>query len=203
MKVIISRIWFLPTGKRSFLQLPLQLWGFLPVWKKKWRLVAACEVVHCIKTLDRWVSFCNFRINSPVASALLQGSFCWLLAALSHWGLWLSDFSCSTWYAASNKSCTNYYFWSLLEFPFQLDWMSCIMPSVSMCTPGKQTVTCHTWRPLQTGTGSALRRHFIGDSAELDELSYIRVPGTFKVGSKLPDCARITASFWKLKHFKA
>ncbi|XP_070839951.1 tectonic-like complex member MKS1 isoform X2 [Chaetodon trifascialis] len=47
-------------------------------------------------------------------------------------------------------------------------------------TPGKHTVTCHTWRPLQTGTVSALRRFFIGGSAELEDLSYVRVPGTFK-----------------------
>ncbi|XP_041808487.1 Meckel syndrome type 1 protein isoform X2 [Chelmon rostratus] len=46
--------------------------------------------------------------------------------------------------------------------------------------PGKHTVTCHTWRPLQTGTVSALRRFFIGGSPELEDLSYVRVPGTFK-----------------------
>ncbi|KAK7925106.1 hypothetical protein WMY93_007416 [Mugilogobius chulae] len=46
--------------------------------------------------------------------------------------------------------------------------------------PGKHTVTCHTWRPLQTGTVSALRRFFIGGSPELEEPSYVRIPGTFK-----------------------
>ncbi|XP_023197485.1 Meckel syndrome type 1 protein isoform X1 [Xiphophorus maculatus] len=46
--------------------------------------------------------------------------------------------------------------------------------------PGKHTVTCHTWRPVQTGTVSALRRFFIGGSAELEDNSYVRVPGTFK-----------------------
>ncbi|KAM4545817.1 tectonic-like complex member MKS1 isoform 3-T3 [Odontesthes bonariensis] len=46
--------------------------------------------------------------------------------------------------------------------------------------PGKHTVTCHTWRPLQTGTVSALRRFFIGGSAELEDHSYVRIPGTFK-----------------------
>ncbi|KAK2828677.1 hypothetical protein Q5P01_019711 [Channa striata] len=46
--------------------------------------------------------------------------------------------------------------------------------------PGKHKVTCHTWRPLQTGTVSALRRFFIGGSPELEEISYVRVPGTFK-----------------------
>lgn len=46
--------------------------------------------------------------------------------------------------------------------------------------PGKHTVTCHTWRPLQTGTASALRRFFIGGSPELEDHSYVRIPGTFK-----------------------
>uniref|UniRef100_A0AAY5K2M2 MKS transition zone complex subunit 1 n=1 Tax=Esox lucius TaxID=8010 RepID=A0AAY5K2M2_ESOLU len=47
-------------------------------------------------------------------------------------------------------------------------------------TPGKHTVSCHTWRPLQTGTVSELRRFFIGGSPELEDYSYVRVPGTFK-----------------------
>uniref|UniRef100_A0A8C5ED00 MKS transition zone complex subunit 1 n=1 Tax=Gouania willdenowi TaxID=441366 RepID=A0A8C5ED00_GOUWI len=46
--------------------------------------------------------------------------------------------------------------------------------------PGKHTITCHTWRPLQTGTVSALRRFFIGGSPELEDQSYVRIPGTFK-----------------------
>ncbi|XP_015239091.1 PREDICTED: Meckel syndrome type 1 protein isoform X1 [Cyprinodon variegatus] len=46
--------------------------------------------------------------------------------------------------------------------------------------PGRHTVTCHTWRPVQTGTVSALRRFFIGGSAELEDSSYVRIPGTFK-----------------------
>lgn len=46
---------------------------------------------------------------------------------------------------------------------------------------GKHTITCHTWRPLQTGTGSALKRFFIGGSPELEDHSYVRIPGTFKV----------------------
>lgn len=35
------------------------------------------------------------------------------------------------------------------------------------------------------GTVSALRRFFIGGSPELEDHSYVRIPGTFKVGSKL------------------
>ncbi|KAJ0004085.1 hypothetical protein NQD34_010299 [Periophthalmus magnuspinnatus] len=46
--------------------------------------------------------------------------------------------------------------------------------------PGTHTVTCHTWRPLQIGTVSALRRFFIGGSPELEDLSHVRIPSTFK-----------------------
>lgn len=35
------------------------------------------------------------------------------------------------------------------------------------------------------GTVSALRRFFIGGSPELEDHSYVRIPGTFKVGSNL------------------
>lgn len=42
-------------------------------------------------------------------------------------------------------------------------------------------MTCHTWRPVQTGTVSAMKRFFIGGSAELEDDSYVRTPGTFKV----------------------
>ncbi|XP_077596634.1 tectonic-like complex member MKS1 [Stigmatopora nigra] len=48
-------------------------------------------------------------------------------------------------------------------------------------TPGKHTLTCHTWRPFQMGeTVSKLRRFFTGGSPELEDLSYVRIPGTFK-----------------------
>uniref|UniRef100_A0A8C8E1S8 MKS transition zone complex subunit 1 n=1 Tax=Oryzias sinensis TaxID=183150 RepID=A0A8C8E1S8_9TELE len=51
---------------------------------------------------------------------------------------------------------------------------------VFVCIPGKHTMTCHTWRPVQTGTVSAMKRFFIGGSAELEDDSYVRTPGTFK-----------------------
>uniref|UniRef100_A0A3Q3BIB6 MKS transition zone complex subunit 1 n=1 Tax=Kryptolebias marmoratus TaxID=37003 RepID=A0A3Q3BIB6_KRYMA len=60
----------------------------------------------------------------------------------------------------------------------------------------KHTMTCHTWRPLQTGTVSALRRFFIGGSAELEDLSYVRIPETFK-GERLSRfgfCTKTTGS---------
>lgn len=47
---------------------------------------------------------------------------------------------------------------------------------------GSHRVTCHTWRPLQTGTVAELRRFFIGGAPELEDISDVRIPGTFKVG---------------------
>ncbi|KAL6463375.1 hypothetical protein MHYP_G00277660 [Metynnis hypsauchen] len=47
-------------------------------------------------------------------------------------------------------------------------------------TPGYHKVTCHTWRPLQTGTVAELRRFFIGGAPELEDISDVRISGTFK-----------------------
>uniref|UniRef100_A0A671PBL6 MKS transition zone complex subunit 1 n=1 Tax=Sinocyclocheilus anshuiensis TaxID=1608454 RepID=A0A671PBL6_9TELE len=47
-------------------------------------------------------------------------------------------------------------------------------------TPGYHRMTCCTWRPLQSGTVAELRRFFIGGAPELEDISYVRVPGTFK-----------------------
>ncbi|XP_017555595.1 Meckel syndrome type 1 protein [Pygocentrus nattereri] len=47
-------------------------------------------------------------------------------------------------------------------------------------TPGYHRVTCHTWRPLQTGTVAELRRFFIGGAPELEDISDVRISGTFK-----------------------
>lgn len=47
-------------------------------------------------------------------------------------------------------------------------------------TPGSHRVTCHTWRPLQTGTVAELRRFFIDGAPELEDISDVRIPGTFK-----------------------
>ncbi|MGH0155638.1 UNVERIFIED_CONTAM: hypothetical protein FKN15_059525 [Acipenser sinensis] len=47
-------------------------------------------------------------------------------------------------------------------------------------TPGCHNLTCATWRPVQSGTVAELRRFFIGGSPELEDISYTRVPGTFK-----------------------
>uniref|UniRef100_A0A8C5CCP3 MKS transition zone complex subunit 1 n=1 Tax=Gadus morhua TaxID=8049 RepID=A0A8C5CCP3_GADMO len=60
----------------------------------------------------------------------------------------------------------------------------------------EHVVTCHTWRPLQTGTVSGLRRFFIGGSPELEDHSYVRVPGTFKGDrlSRFGFCTETTGS---------
>lgn len=46
---------------------------------------------------------------------------------------------------------------------------------------GCHKMTCQTWRPIQTGTVAELRRFFIGGAPELEDISYVRIPGTFKV----------------------
>ncbi|XP_053131266.1 tectonic-like complex member MKS1 [Hemicordylus capensis] len=51
-------------------------------------------------------------------------------------------------------------------------------------TPGTHTLTASTWRPMELGTFSELQRFFIGGSPELEDLTYARVPGTFK-GNRL------------------
>ncbi|KAM4701758.1 tectonic-like complex member MKS1 [Discoglossus pictus] len=47
-------------------------------------------------------------------------------------------------------------------------------------TPGMHILTAQTWRPVELGTVSELRRFFIGGSPELEDLTYIRIPGTFQ-----------------------
>lgn len=53
--------------------------------------------------------------------------------------------------------------------------------SFSSSRTGSHTLTVSTWRPMELGTAAELRRFFIGGSLELEDLSYVRVPGTFKV----------------------
>ncbi|XP_055056892.2 tectonic-like complex member MKS1 [Misgurnus anguillicaudatus] len=53
-------------------------------------------------------------------------------------------------------------------------------------TPGCHKMTCRTWRPLQSSTAE-LRRFFIGGGPELEDVSYVRIPGTFK-GERLSRC---------------
>ncbi|XP_074079729.1 tectonic-like complex member MKS1 isoform X2 [Macrotis lagotis] len=53
---------------------------------------------------------------------------------------------------------------------------SIVLPS----KPGSHTITTSTWRPVELGTLAELRRFFIGGSLELEDLSYVRIPGNFK-----------------------
>ncbi|XP_050181562.1 tectonic-like complex member MKS1 [Myiozetetes cayanensis] len=47
-------------------------------------------------------------------------------------------------------------------------------------SPGAHVLTIPTWRPVELGTVAEMRRFFIGGSPELEDLSYVRVPSTFK-----------------------
>ncbi|KAM9321348.1 tectonic-like complex member MKS1 [Gastrophryne carolinensis] len=53
---------------------------------------------------------------------------------------------------------------------------SVVLPQV----PGKHEITANTWRPVELGTVSELRRFFIGGSPELEDVTYVRIPGTFQ-----------------------
>ncbi|XP_043910770.1 Meckel syndrome type 1 protein [Protopterus annectens] len=46
--------------------------------------------------------------------------------------------------------------------------------------PGVHEMICQTWRPIQPGTVSELKRYFIGGSPELEDMTYVGIPGTFK-----------------------
>ncbi|CAJ0928365.1 unnamed protein product [Ranitomeya imitator] len=47
-------------------------------------------------------------------------------------------------------------------------------------TPGMHNITAQTWRPVEQGTVSELRRFFIGGSPELEDMTYAKIPGTFQ-----------------------
>ncbi|XP_075052756.1 tectonic-like complex member MKS1 [Mixophyes fleayi] len=47
-------------------------------------------------------------------------------------------------------------------------------------TPGMHILTAQTWRPVELGTVSELRRFFIGGSPELEDITYVKIPGTFQ-----------------------
>ncbi|KAJ7399330.1 Meckel syndrome type 1 protein [Pitangus sulphuratus] len=47
-------------------------------------------------------------------------------------------------------------------------------------SPGAHVLTIPTWRPVELGTVAEMRRFFIGGSPELEDLTYVRVPSTFK-----------------------
>ncbi|KFP33993.1 Meckel syndrome type 1 protein, partial [Colius striatus] len=47
-------------------------------------------------------------------------------------------------------------------------------------SPGPYRFTIPTWRPVELGTVAELRRFFIGGSPELEDITYTRIPSTFK-----------------------
>ncbi|KFO91837.1 Meckel syndrome type 1 protein, partial [Buceros rhinoceros silvestris] len=47
-------------------------------------------------------------------------------------------------------------------------------------SPGFHVLTIPTWRPVELGTVAELRRFFIGGSPELEDITYVRIPSTFK-----------------------
>ncbi|KFP84784.1 Meckel syndrome type 1 protein, partial [Apaloderma vittatum] len=47
-------------------------------------------------------------------------------------------------------------------------------------SPGLHMLTIRTWRPVEVGTVAELRRFFIGGSPELEDITYVRIPSTFK-----------------------
>lgn len=51
---------------------------------------------------------------------------------------------------------------------------------------GVHTLSVSTWRPVELGTISELRRFFIGGSPELEDITYTKVPSTFTVSACLP-----------------
>ncbi|XP_070628619.1 tectonic-like complex member MKS1 isoform X3 [Bos indicus] len=51
---------------------------------------------------------------------------------------------------------------------------------VELPTSSSHTLTVSTWRPLELSPVAELRRFFIGGSLELEDLSYVWIPGTFK-----------------------
>lgn len=119
-----------------------------------------------------------------MASALFQGALTGHLAALSKRRLWLSALSCHTWYVVYIELSRQLNFKVSVGIR-NVDAEHTIYSLYILVVPGKHIITCKTWRPLQTGTVSAMRRFFIGGSPELEDHSYVRIPGTFKVGSNL------------------
>ncbi|NXX83058.1 MKS1 protein, partial [Urocolius indicus] len=76
--------------------------------------------------------------------------------------------------------------WPVLYFEvLSLDlWQRCRAEGygalVLPASPGSYRFTIPTWRPVELGTVAELRRFFIGGSPELEDITYTRIPSTFK-----------------------
>ncbi|XP_054065617.1 tectonic-like complex member MKS1 isoform X2 [Rissa tridactyla] len=70
-------------------------------------------------------------------------------------------------------------------------------------SPGLHVLTIPTWRPVELGTVAELRRFFIGGSPELEDITYVRIPSTFKSlsGNQCPEAAHAerTGPAWRLQ----
>ncbi|XP_075296549.1 LOW QUALITY PROTEIN: tectonic-like complex member MKS1 [Opisthocomus hoazin] len=76
-------------------------------------------------------------------------------------------------------------------------------------SPGLHMLTIPTWRPVELGTVAELRRFFIGGSPELEDLTYVRIPSTFKgerlsrLGFRTKTTGSVTFRLYCLQQSKA
>ncbi|XP_030047526.1 tectonic-like complex member MKS1 isoform X1 [Microcaecilia unicolor] len=82
---------------------------------------------------------------------------------------------------------------------------SLILPA----TPGQHVLTAPTWRPIELGTRCELRRFFIGGSPELEDITYVRVPGTLqgdrlsRFGFRTETTGSVTFNFYCIQQSRA
>ncbi|KFV08743.1 Meckel syndrome type 1 protein, partial [Tauraco erythrolophus] len=82
---------------------------------------------------------------------------------------------------------------------------SLVLPS----SPGLHMLTIPTWRPVELGTVAELRRFFIGGSPELEDITYVRIPSTFKgerlsrLGFRTETTGSVTFRLYCLQQSKA
>uniref|UniRef100_A0A8C5A4T0 MKS transition zone complex subunit 1 n=1 Tax=Gadus morhua TaxID=8049 RepID=A0A8C5A4T0_GADMO len=145
--------------------------------------------------------YVHFFMELPNSESLLYVNF-FMEVPNSDVALFSYPFSFEAFHLRENESQESLPQWPVLYFKvLSLDYWQRYRTEgygylVFPATPGKHVVTCHTWRPLQTGTVSGLRRFFIGGSPELEDHSYVRVPGTFKGDrlSRFGFCTETTGS---------
>ncbi|KFQ00515.1 Meckel syndrome type 1 protein, partial [Leptosomus discolor] len=76
-------------------------------------------------------------------------------------------------------------------------------------SPGLHVLTIPTWRPVELGTVAELRRFFIGGSPELEDITYVRTPSTFKgerlsrLGFRTETTGSVTFRLYCLQQSKA
>ncbi|XP_073472683.1 tectonic-like complex member MKS1 [Aquarana catesbeiana] len=76
-------------------------------------------------------------------------------------------------------------------------------------TPGMHEIAAQTWRPVELGIVSELRRFFIGGSPELEDIAYVRTPGTFqgerlsRFGFRTETTGKVTFRFHSIHQSRA